>query len=265
MISFPNTKINIGLSIVSKRIDGFHNLESIFYPINWCDVLEIIPAVKTSFTFSGITIPGDPQKNLCLQAYELLRKEYDLPPVAIHLKKLVPIGAGLGGGSADASYTLKMLNELFDLQLTTPQLQQKARLLGSDCAFFIENKPVLATEKGDVFTPSVLSLKGYYLLLVNPNIHISTQEAYNGILPKIATTDYVNITNKTWLQADLKNDFEEAIFINYPQIKALKEELYTKGAIYSAMTGSGSTVFGIFKDKPIFSYPKSYSVYLEKL
>ena len=197
MISFPNAKINIGLSITSKRADGFHNLSSIFYPVNWCDVLEILPAKETTFISSGIEIPGLSTKNLCLRAYELLREEFNISPVAIHLKKNIPIGAGLGGGSSDAAFTLRMLNEMFDLNLSINQLEDRAKLLGSDCAFFIQNKQVLATEKGDVFEKIKLDLKGYYILLVNPEIHISTQEAYSKIYPKASTIDYANVLTLT--------------------------------------------------------------------
>ena len=246
MISFPNAKINLGLSVTSKRSDGFHNLASIFYPINWCDILEILPANETSFSSSGIKIPGVPENNLCLKAYELLREEFSISPVAIHLKKNIPIGAGLGGGSADAAFTLKMLNNIFDLNLSPDQLEDRAKLLGSDCSFFIKNKPVIATEKGNVFQNTKLKLTGYYILLVNPGIHISSKDAYNNISPKQTTTDYSNID--TIVHTKLINDFEESVFSNHKKLKEIKQEL-EKEAIYTSMTGSGSTIFAIFDKK----------------
>jgi len=264
MISFPNAKINLGLSVTSKRSDGFHNLTSIFYPINWCDILEILPAKETSFSSSGIKIPGVPENNLCLKAYELLREEFSISPVAIHLKKNIPIGAGLGGGSADAAFTLKMLNNIFDLNLSPHQLEDRAKLLGSDCSFFIKNKPVIATEKGNIFENTKLNLTDYYILLVNPGIHISTQGAYNSISPKERTTDYSTIDSVVGTQ--LINDFEESVLSKHKKLKEIKEELQ-KEAIYTSMTGSGSTIFGIFEKKStadnLKEFYKNYSTHIE--
>lgn len=262
MISFPNAKINIGLSVTSKRTDGFHNIESIFYPVSWCDVLEILPAKKTSFQSSGISIPGDAESNLCLKAYLLLKEEFDIAPVSIYLKKNIPIGAGLGGGSADAAYTLLMLNEMFDLNLSVEYLEEKAKKLGSDCAFFIQNKPVVAFEKGDEFKAAKLNLEGLYILLVNPGVHISTQEAYQGVVPKENTVDYTEVLNLS--DVDLLNDFEEGIFKNHPTIEELKNKL-KKDALYASMTGSGSTVFGIFENKPDVEPFKDFVFHLEQI
>jgi len=266
MISFPNAKINIGLSVIAKRTDGFHNIESIFYPINWCDVLEIIPAKKTSFISSGIKIVGKIEDNLCLKAYELLREEFNIGPVAIHLKKNIPIGAGIGGGSADAAFTLKMLNEIFELSLSPNQLEDRAKLLGSDCAFFIQNKPMVATEKGDIFQETKLNLNGSYILLINPNIHVSTQTAYSQLPVKPSTTDYTKVTSLENQQ--LHNDFEDGVFSKYPEIEKLKLAL-EEMAIYTSMTGSGSTVFGIFNEKPEISefkfIKKNYITHLERI
>jgi 4-diphosphocytidyl-2-C-methyl-D-erythritol kinase len=262
MISFPNAKVNIGLSVTSKRADGFHNLESIFYPIDWCDVLEIVKADEMSFVSSGISIPGAREDNLCMKAYNLLKKEFDLPFVAINLKKLIPIGAGLGGGSADASYTLKMLNTMFCLGLSENQLEEKAKELGSDCAFFIQNKAVVATEKGDTFGSTKLNLVGYYILLVYPDIHISTQEAYQGVVPSPSLVDYSAV--ESLKEEVLHNDFEKGVFSNHPEIEALKIKI-KKDAFYTSMTGSGSTVFGIFESKPDMQQFSDYTCYLEQL
>lgn len=252
MISFPNAKINIGLAITKKREDGYHNIASCFYPIGWTDILEIIPSDTLSFTSSGINIPGEESGNLCLKAYHLLKEKYDISPVKIHLHKVIPIGAGLGGGSADGAYTLVMLNDLFDLNLRIDELEEIALKLGSDCPFFITNKPMWVTGRGEVFNSLDLSLKGKWILMVNPNIHISTQEAYFGIVPmeleedlkKIIESDFQNWNKK------VTNDFEQGIFKKYPQIKELKEKLYLEGASYASMTGSGSTLFGVFDSKP---------------
>jgi len=253
MIAFPNAKINIGLNIVEKRKDGFHSIESIFYPIfDLVDVLEIIELKENSnpqFSSSGISIPGEATSNLCLKAYNLLKKDYDIPSVAIHLHKVIPIGAGLGGGSSDAAFTLKLLNNIFKLNLSDDILIQYARKLGSDCAFFIKNKPVFAFGKGDEFEEISLSLSNYKIKIEYPNIHIGTAEAYNGVIPSVSKLQLKEIINKpinSWKKS-IKNDFESSIFLNYPEIKQLKLKFYKEGAIYASMTGSGSAVYGIFE------------------
>lgn len=250
MIVFPNAKINIGLNVVEKRIDGFHNIESIFYPVmELFDVLEIIKADKLHFFSSGITIPGSKPDNLCLKAYQLIQSDYKISPVHIHLHKVIPIGAGLGGGSADAAFTLRALNELFKLHLTEEQLIGYARKLGSDCAFFIKNKPVYAFGKGDEFESLALDLSKFEIKIEYPNTHVGTAEAYAGVHPKKSVTNIkeaIQLPVSEWRNA-LKNDFEESIFPNHPQIKLAKEKFYTEGALYASMTGSGSAVFGIMK------------------
>lgn len=251
MLVFPNAKINLGLRIVEKRTDGYHNLESCFYPINWTDVLEILPASELTFKSTGLAIPGNPNSNLCLRAYELLRAHHDLPPVRIHLHKVVPIGAGLGGGSADGAFTLKLLNQQFNLNLPAGQLELYARQLGSDCAFFIENSPRFCVGKGDEFEDFPLHLTGTWAVLVNPGIHISTAGAYAGIRPRYLVDDLRQLLRQpveTWRDA-VKNDFEESLIPRYPQIGRLKTQLYEAGAQYASMTGSGSTVFGLFSQK----------------
>lgn len=248
MLTFPNAKINIGLHITAKRADGFHNLESCFYPVGWSDALEILPAEKLSFQSSGIAIPGDPNHNLCLKAYQLLKADFDLPPVQIHLHKVVPIGAGMGGGSSDGAFTIKTLNQLFELSLSTEAMQNYARKLGSDCAFFIENKAQFCFGKGDEFEDIRVDLAGKTLVLVNPMIHISTAEAYLGVKPQtpaIHLPEALAAPIETWKNS-VVNDFEKHLLPKYPAIAQVKEELYILGASYASMTGSGSTVFGIF-------------------
>lgn len=250
---FPNAKINLGLNITEKRSDGFHSIESVFVPIPWSDELEIISSeTPTRFTSSGIDIPGNSSDNLCLKAYYLLKSKYDLPEVTIHLKKNIPIGAGLGGGSSDAAFVLKGLNQLFNLGLTDQVLQDNARLLGSDCAFFIKNKAVLAIEKGDVFQKIHLPLSDYYIMLVYPNIHVSTAMAYSGVVPK--KPDYSLVSRLEMNPNDWKefvhNDFEDSIFPQILELSVIKEQLYNYGAFYTSMSGSGSTIYGLFKTIP---------------
>ncbi|QSE95937.1 4-(cytidine 5'-diphospho)-2-C-methyl-D-erythritol kinase [Fulvivirga lutea] len=249
MVVFPNAKINLGLNILSKREDGYHNIESCFYPFDLSDILEILPAKKLSFTSSGIAIPGNTKNNLCIRAFELLKADFNITDVQIHLHKIIPIGAGLGGGSSDASFTLKVLNQLFDLQLTDDQLEAYAALLGSDCPFFIRNKPVLAKGTGTEFEDINISLAEYEIKIEYPQIHIGTAEAYAGVTPNKPSKSVKEILTQpisTWKNV-LKNDFENSIFPNHPKIYSLKEDMYARGAVYASMTGSGSAVYGIFK------------------
>lgn len=255
MIVFPNAKINLGLNITERRPDGYHNLETIFYPLMIKDALEIIESDELTFQSSGIHIPGDHQTNLCLKAYHLVKQNFDLPPVNIHLHKHIPIGAGLGGGSADAAFIIKLLNQQFELGLTAEQMMDYARQLGADCAFFISNKPVYAFEKGDRFEPVDLDLSGYHLVLVMPPVHVSTAEAYGGIKPKpteVPLKELIRLPLAEW-KNHIKNDFEEHIFNAYPIIAEVKHYLYTTGALYASMSGSGASVFGIFKQRPDLS------------
>ena len=248
MLTFPACKINLGLRITEKRPDGFHNLQSCFYPVGWGDLLEVIPDRKFSFSSSGLPIPGNSQQNLCVRAYDLLKVDFDLPPVRMHLHKLVPIGAGLGGGSADAAFALKLLNERFELGLETSELEAYARQLGSDCAFFIQNRPLYCFEKGDVFSEVAVDLTGYHIVLVYPDLAISTAEAYAGIQPKTPDTplfEQLQMPIDTW-HKQLHNDFEDSLFLRYPLLSQIKEQLYNLGAVYASMSGSGSTLYGIF-------------------
>lgn len=248
MVVFPNSKINLGLNIISKRDDGYHNIESCFYPVKLSDVLEILPSSETTFTSTGIAIPNDPKGNLCLRAYELLKADYSIDPVQIHLHKVIPIGAGLGGGSSDAAFTLKVLNELFQLALDDNELEGYAAKLGSDCPFFVKNKPVIARGTGTDFTSIDLDLSGYEIKIKFPDIHIGTAEAYSGIVPRrteIKIEEIIAQPISKWKDT-LENNFEDSIFPNHPEIASIKKEFYEQGAVYASMTGSGSAVYGIF-------------------
>ena len=253
MIVFPNAKINIGLNVVSKRKDGYHDLETIFYPVQLADALEIADSDKTEFTFSGLQIDGSPENNLVFKAYSLLKNDFRLPELKIHLHKVIPFGAGLGGGSSDAAFALKMLNEYCSLGLKTDQLEKYASQLGADCPFFIQNKPAFASGTGNRLEQINLDLSGYGILIVKPKISVSTPAAYRNIKPaqppfglkglsKIPVKDWKNI---------VVNDFEKTVFTQYPEIQTLKERLYDSGALYASMSGSGSAVFGVFRHLPV--------------
>lgn len=253
MVVFPNAKINIGLNVTEKRENGFHDIESVFYPVmDLYDVLEIIKSDELTFVSTGIEIPGDLHSNLCVKAYHLIKADFDIPFVKIHLHKVIPIGAGLGGGSADAAFMLKALNELFVLGLTNTQLIKYAQQLGSDCTFFIENKTAYAFNKGDDLEAFELDLSAYKIKIEYPNIHIATAEAYAGIIPKQSETNLKQLIQEPiakW-QKSIENDFETSVFPNHPSIKALKERMIADGALYASMTGSGSAVFGVFEKTP---------------
>ena len=255
MITFPNCKINLGLNIVERRSDGYHNLETVFYPVNALhDALEVTPADDAStgncYLYQhGTALDCEPEKNLVVKAYRLLQAQYnDLPSINIHLIKHIPSGAGLGGGSADAAFMLKLLNDHFSLKLCKDELEHLATKLGADCPFFIQNHPTFATGIGEVFTPINLSLKGYQIIIVKPNVFISTREAFAHIHPQKPAQCITNILQApiTEWRHHLVNDFEASIFPQHPEIAALKALLYEKGAEYASMSGSGSSVFGIF-------------------
>lgn len=256
MLCFPNAKINIGLNIISKRPDGFHNLESVFYPIGLCDILEVIENSGASksieFSSTGISIPGAAGSNLCEKAYHLIAQEYALPKVKIHLHKIIPIGAGLGGGSSDAAFFIRMLNEKFELGISWGEQHNYARQLGSDCSFFITNKPAYATEKGDVLESINLRLEGLYFVLVYPNILVNTGQAYAAVRPKNAETileaAILEMPINKWKNC-IKNDFEVSVFQKYPELAQIKQKMYDAGAVYASMSGSGSAVYGLFEKK----------------
>lgn len=304
MIAFPNAKINLGLYITEKRKDGYHNVATLFYPTSLKDSLEILPqsvthqssdelpkavsekiqrpldglaqappayvegtAKRVRFSHSGIPVSGAAADNLCIKAYQLLLGDFpDLPAIQMHLHKNIPLGAGMGGGSADATFTLQLLNELFSLELNHHQLNAYARQLGSDCAFFLLNKPALATGRGEILTPITLDLTGYHLVIVHPGIHVPTATAFSHIQPKYLGEDelmqLVSSPVPSW-KDHLQNQFESTIFNAYPAIQQLKEKLYHFGAVYASMTGSGSTVYALFSEKADLSKWKLPASYLK--
>jgi 4-diphosphocytidyl-2-C-methyl-D-erythritol kinase len=262
MVVFPNAKINLGLHVVKKREDGFHDIETVFYPLNLLEVLELLPSdtQKSTFSSSGINIPSNEEGNLVLQAYNLLAKDFALPSFQFRLHKLIPIGAGLGGGSADASFTIKAINTECELGLNEDEMEKYATKLGSDCPFFIRNHVTCATGKGDVFHDVKCSLKGKYLLLINPKIHVSTALAYSGVIPEQRNISIPQILSQPidqWKNS-LGNDFEKSVFETYPELAELKDKIYAKGALYASMSGSGSTMYGIFDEKPNTDEVDSY-------
>jgi 4-diphosphocytidyl-2-C-methyl-D-erythritol kinase len=251
MVCFPHSKINLGLRIISKRADGYHDLETCFFPVPFTDILEVIPSGRLAFICSGLTIPGKEEDNLCLKAYDLLKKDFDISPVQIYLHKIIPTGSGLGGGSSDAAFTLKALNELFSLGITTHRLKSYAARLGSDCSFFIEPAPMLATGRGEILNPIPINLPGKFLVLVIPPIHSGTAEAYQGIEPGNPQTRLSDILAKplTEWRGLLQNDFEPFVFRRHPMIRDIRDKLYSSGAVYAGMSGSGASVFGIFESE----------------
>ncbi len=249
MLAFANAKINLGLHVTEKRPDGYHNLETVFYPAKIHDVVEITDAIETSCVTKGIDIPGDNTDNICLRAYELLKNDYALPAQQITLLKNIPVGAGLGGGSADAAFLIRLLNTKFELGLSVASMQGYARKLGADCAFFIENMPVYATGKGDEFSPLAIDLSPYFMVLVKPAVHVSTADAYAGlhpVVPAVPLKELIGLPMADW-RKQLKNDFEKHVFVKYPEIAQIKEELYASGATFALMSGSGSSVYAIFE------------------
>lgn len=250
MIFFPPCKINLGLQVRAKRRDGFHELSTCFYPVPLHDVLEIIRASEFSFETSGLSMSGSNEDNLCVRAYFLLKKDFDLSPVQMHLHKNIPMGAGLGGGSSDAAWTLRGLNEIFGLKLEARHLKEFAAKLGSDCPFFVEDTPMFATGRGEILESIDVGLGGKFIVIVQPPIHLSTTKAYSKIIPHVPDTDLrtaiVNTPLSGW-RFTLVNDFEISVFEQFPQVKRVKESLYQLGAVYASLSGSGSAVFGIFE------------------
>ena len=263
MIDFANCKINLGLNVTQKRPDGFHNIESVFYPVNWTDALEIIKGGNEPFglKISGLRVEGNLEENIIFKAYKLLSQIHKLPNLQVYLHKVLPMGAGLGGGSSDAAFFLKLVNKQLKLNLSYTQLTEMARQLGADCAFFMHNTPVFAKGMGDEFESVKLDLSQYHILVVYPGINSNTKEAYEGIVPVKPSISVKDIVTKepieNWKNL-LVNDFEKNIFKKYCEIEKLKNTLYQNGAIYASMSGSGSAVFGIFKKKPEISFPENY-------
>lgn len=257
MITFPNAKINLGLNIVEKRPDGYHNLETIFYPIALQDILEVTPQKeeakeKYTLTMYDATFDGNINDNLVIKAYNALAADYNLPSLDFFLYKKIPTGAGLGGGSADAAFALKMINDIAALALSDEELEKYAARIGADCAFFIRNKPAYATGIGNILTPAEVSLAGYTLVLIKPEIHISTKDAYAQVTPMQPTLSIKDIVKRPiaeW-RTLLVNDFEKSVFAKYPEVETIKDKLYEIGAEYASMSGSGSAFFGIFEKAP---------------
>ncbi|MBL4752431.1 MAG: 4-(cytidine 5'-diphospho)-2-C-methyl-D-erythritol kinase [Flavobacteriales bacterium] len=258
MLAFPNAKINIGLNIIERRTDGFHNIESMMVPIPLCDTLEIVRDKKGAdgscdLQVLGLTVEGSVTENLCFKAYEILNEKYSLPAVKIRLLKNIPMGAGLGGGSSDAAFTVKLLNELFDINLSNQEMEHFCAMLGSDCSFFIRNECALASGKGEIIEPVNLGLSGIHVVVIHPGLHINTAQAYAGIIAdpskKGTLTEALSAPNEQW-KISIRNDFEEGAITRNPELGAIKDRLYEAGAFYACMTGSGSSFFGLFDHAP---------------
>lgn len=257
MLSFPNAKINIGLQVVEKRPDGYHNIETVFYPVNLYDMLEFVPLNQAisqdiQLTVTGLQIEGVQENNMCLKAYHLLKEDYGLPSLSVHLHKIIPVGAGLGGGSSDAAFMLKCLNTYFELKISEDHLCEYASELGSDCAFFIKNKSLLASGRGNIFSDIQIAQGDLEIIIINPGIHVSTSEAYAGVVPKqpeIPLAELIKQPIHEW-RKKIRNDFEPSVFEKYPAVADIKKQLYELGAIYASMSGSGSSVYGLFREAP---------------
>ncbi|MFM1963922.1 MAG: hypothetical protein RLZZ172_2767 [Bacteroidota bacterium] len=272
MVVFPNAKINLGLRVKSKRPDGYHELDTVFFPLPICDILEIIVQPKhagnenISFSSSGLEIPGDTTSNLCIKAYDLLKKDFpDLPPIQMHLHKNIPMGAGMGGGSADGAFTIRLLNEKFNLGLDADQMISYALQLGSDCPFFILNTPVSATGRGEIMEQVDCDLSDWKFIVINPCIHISTAAAFREIkLNPNAAPCHTLIKQpiENW-RGNLVNDFEAAVFPMHPELEDIRNQLYALDAVYASMTGSGSTIYGIFRVLPDLKglFPAHYACF----
>lgn len=261
MICFPNAKINLGLHVINKRADGFHNIESVFYPVPLCDMLEAIPLHADAdtpdyrFMSAGLPVNGADSENLIIKAFQLLKADYDLPSTDICLYKKIPMGAGLGGGSADAAFMLNLLNQIYALRISSLDLKKYAAKLGSDCAFFLDNAPAYLYGKGHELEPYAISLKGWYLVLIYPKVHSNTAIAYQHVQRR----EFLNQDKclKHFLQLPVEqwkdlvfNDFEPSVFKNHPQLTNMKQLLYDSGAVFALMSGSGSSLFGLFREKP---------------
>lgn len=272
MVLFPNAKINIGLNILHKRLDGYHDIETLFYPVGLKDALEFVVTGtnRVNFNSSGLSLDIPADQNIVLKAFNILSEEFLLPGLDIHLHKAIPSGAGLGGGSADAAFFLKALNEYLGLNISQEKLRKMAGRLGADCAFFIENRPSFATGVGDVITPADITLKGFFLVLVKPPFGVDTREAYSGVVPRAYPLNFKEaiMDGMAKWNGRVRNDFEESIFTKFPGIQALKHTLTEKGARYASMSGSGSSVYGLFERDPGLTkddFPPGFFVWQEVL
>lgn len=272
MIAFPGSKINLGLVITHRMTNGYHSLESVFYPLAFSDILEVVTGSEPidQFTYSGLPIPGPPENNLILKALNVVRNAYSIPPLDVHLHKVIPMGAGLGGGSADGAAMITLLNRKFELNIPFSEQLEMAQFLGADCPFFIDSQPAFAQGIGERLTPINKRLTGYYILIVLPSVHISTQEAFKAITPKNQNPDprYIveNFAFEKW-QNKLHNAFEVYAFKAFPELQTIKKKLYQNGALYASLTGSGSAIYGIFNKNPegIQSNFNPYQVHSEAL
>jgi len=266
MVVFPNAKINVGLQVLNKRDDGYHNIESIFYPVGLCDVLEIVKSSQFSFSQSGLPIQAESIDNLVIKAYNLINQEVGIGPVAIHLHKVIPMGAGLGGGSSNATFTLKLLNELFELKLDDSKLKSLALVLGSDCPFFVKNEPSLVSGRGEIFNTTNLNLTNKWIKIIHTGLHISTKEAFSNILSKsdLNVSKSIKYTDNSLNLKRFINAFEKNIFKNSLQLQEIKNRLKTEGAIYASMSGSGSSIYGIFDSEPVKTNSENFE-YIGKL
>ncbi|MBX2982145.1 MAG: 4-(cytidine 5'-diphospho)-2-C-methyl-D-erythritol kinase [Flavobacteriales bacterium] len=270
MLVFPFAKINLGLQVLRKRPDGYHDIRSAMLPIPLCDALEAVvdesvPAGELRFVRTGIPVPGDPSSDLCMKAVDQVRKLRDLPGLRMHLHKAVPTGAGLGGGSSDAAHTLLLLDRLLGLQLSPEELRTMATALGSDCAFFLQDNPQLAEGRGEMLSPLHVNLHDHWIVVVHPGIHVSTAAVYGNMRLRSQHADLRELLTApiaSW-QGTVVNDMEEYVFAKHPAIGAIKEELLAKGASYAAMSGSGSSVFGVFSKKPVgLGFAKEYAMWV---
>ncbi len=272
MVLFPNAKINIGLNILRKREDGYHDIETLFYPIGLKDALEFVVngTNQVNFNCSGLILDINPDQNIVLKAYRMMQEEYSLPGLNIHLHKVIPSGAGLGGGSSDAAFFIKSLNEYFELAISLTKLKSLAARLGADCSFFLENSPSYATGTGKNLLPIEFSLKGYHLLLVMPSFGVDTKTAYSGVVPQDYSFNFKEIVCgklDTWNQR-IKNDFEPSIFLKFPELSAIKSKLSSMGAAYVSMSGSGSSIYALFEKEPDISpidFPPDTFIWQEQL
>jgi 4-diphosphocytidyl-2-C-methyl-D-erythritol kinase len=270
MIVFPNCKINIGLRVTGKRPDGYHNLETVFFPVGVTDVLEVLPLPtvpdgEVALTCSGLPVPGSSNQNLCVSAYQLLQTWVgsSLPGLGMHLHKVIPMGAGLGGGSSNGAFALRAINTVCNLGIADQQLAQLALQLGSDCPFFISNRPCLAKGRGELLTPLAVDLSGYHLLLVYPGIHVPTAQAFSATVPQLPATELANLVAAPVRQWSLvvENQFERSVFLAHPELAGIKERLYALGAVYAAMSGSGSTIFAISPAAIVAQWPAHYTTF----
>ncbi|MDY0343199.1 MAG: 4-(cytidine 5'-diphospho)-2-C-methyl-D-erythritol kinase [Lentimicrobium sp.] len=252
MICFPNAKINLGLRVLRKREDGFHDIETLMIPLCLCDALEIVPAEKFGFNLTGLAIEDGPDNNLCLKAFKIMQQRYDLPPVHIHLHKVIPTGAGLGGGSSDAAFTLKLLRRVFKLKFCGSELNEMAQMLGSDCNFFIHNQAALCTGRGEVVSPVDFNLKGWHLMLVKPPFNVATSDAYaqTTLSGKALWTEGSLPDPPDQWKDWMVNDFEAGLMERYPVLAEIRDKLYSLGAAHVSLSGSGSAMYGLFKTKP---------------